>query len=47
MPAAVQSYPLAIFSTAEWSVEIRDRYLTELARDVATAREEVERLGGK
>ncbi|MEO6407307.1 MAG: choice-of-anchor X domain-containing protein [Burkholderiaceae bacterium] len=42
-----QSYPLTSFSPAEWSAEIRDRYLTELSRDVTTAREQVDRLGGK
>ncbi len=41
-----KSYPLVAFSDAEWSSEERTRYLTELGRDVATAEQQVQALGG-
>ena len=40
-----KSYPLASFSTAEWSSEERDRYLAELGKDVAEAERKVQQLG--
>jgi hypothetical protein len=39
-----RSYPLASFSDSEWSSEERDRYLTELGKDVATAEEKLRQL---
>jgi hypothetical protein len=41
------SYQPGQFSQAEWSSEERDRYLSELTRDVDEAREQVDRLGGR
>ena len=38
------SYPLARFSSDEWSSEERDRYLAEYARDAEAARREVDAL---
>jgi hypothetical protein len=38
-------HPLAAFSAAEWQSEERERYLTELNKDVDTARRKVEQLG--
>lgn len=40
-----KSYPLASFSDAEWSSEERDRYLTELGKDVAVAEQKLKALG--
>ena len=40
------AHPLQVFSRDEWSSEERDRYLAELARDVAQAETRVESLGG-
>ena len=40
-----KSYPLSAFSDAEWSSEERDRYLTELGKDVAEAERKVQQLG--
>lgn len=41
------SYQLSAFSDAEWSSEERDRYLTELTRDVEQAQDQVDRLAGR
>jgi hypothetical protein len=41
------SYPPTAFSDAEWSSEERDRYLTELTRDVEQAQDQVDRLAGR
>ena len=38
-------YPLASFSTAEWSSEERDRYLAELGKDLAEAERKVQQHG--
>jgi hypothetical protein len=40
-----KSYPISAFSDAEWSSEERDRYLTELGKDVAEAERRVQQLG--
>lgn len=40
-----RSYALASFSDAEWSSEERERYLTELNKDVDEAQQQVEALG--
>lgn len=40
-----KSYTLSTFSDAEWSSEERDRYLTELGKDVAVAEQKVKALG--
>lgn len=41
---ASRDYPLASFSEAEWDGEQRERYLEELARDVAQAQARVDQL---
>jgi hypothetical protein len=40
-----RSYALTSFSDAEWSSEERDRYLTELNKDVNEAKQQVDQLG--
>jgi hypothetical protein len=40
-----KAYPLASFSADEWQSEERERYLTELTKDVEAARRKVEQLG--
>lgn len=40
-----KNYPLAAFSTAEWTSEERDRYLNELGKDMAEAQRKVQQLG--
>jgi hypothetical protein len=40
-----QTYPLASFSTDAWASEERDRYLTELGKDVDEARARLKQLG--
>ncbi len=39
------SYPLASFSGSEWASEERDRYLTELGKDVSVAEQKLKSLG--
>ena len=40
-----RSYALSSFSDSEWSSEERERYLTELGKDVDTAEQKVKQLG--
>lgn len=40
-----QSHPPSAFADTEWSSEERERYLTELSRDVAEAQANVDQLG--
>ena len=41
---ASKEYPLASFADAEWSSEERDRYLSELSRDVTQAQTRIDQL---
>ena len=40
-----RSYALTSFSDAEWTSEERNRYLTELNKDVNEAKQQVDALG--